>query len=551
MRYLIYIAVLALLGGCESEAVNSTVIGGIPQLQKDIRYLASDELEGRDTGTPGEAKAAQYIVERFEALGIAPGGVDSTFFQPFDFTGTPILHPGNFLKYAGGTLTDSLYYPINFSGSGTFTEEVLIDLGYGILDEELSYDDYKDKDIKGHPVVINVSSPDGIHPHSAYLAHHDLKLRAELAIKRGASAVFFYRSDEETQAPSSTLTENVDVLDAPVLFLKVKPENDAPVSLSFAIDRPRLQGKNIMAYLDKQKEKTIVIGAHYDHLGHGISGSLYRGEPAVHNGADDNASGVAAMLQIALDLKPHALNYNVLFMGFSGEERGLLGSNHFVKHPTIPLDHLAYMLNMDMVGRLDTSKHRLSINGVGTSPAWDFIDSTFAVNGLRAVTTESGTGPSDHMSFYLSEIPVLHFFSGSHEDYHKPSDDEELINYEGIMEIVAMMEHIILEVDDDGEIAYTETKSEQKTARAFKVTLGVVPDYLYEDKGMRIDGVSSDRPGDKAGLKKGDIIVRIGNREVGDIYAYMEGLAGHSAGETTTLGIIRDGMEKELNVTFD
>jgi hypothetical protein len=312
--------------------------------------------------------------------------------------------------------------------------------------------------------------------------------------------------------------------------------------------------KNVVAVLEGEgplANETIVIGAHYDHLGYGGSSSLSPWTRAIHNGADDNASGVAAMLQIALDLKAQALNHNVLFMGFSGEERGLLGSNHFVKNPTLPLDHMAYMLNMDMVGRLDTSKHRLSINGVGTSPAWDFIDSTFAVNGLRAVTTESGTGPSDHMSFYLSEVPVLHFFSGTHEDYHKPSDDEELINYEGIMEIVAMLEHIITEVNDDGEIAYTETKSEQREAAAFKVTLGVVPDYLYEDKGMRIDGVSSDRPGAKAGLKKGDIIIRMGNREVGDIYAYMEGLADHNAGETTTIGIVRDGAEQELNVTFD
>jgi Iap family predicted aminopeptidase len=326
---------------------------------------------------------------------------------------------------------------------------------------------------------------------------------------------------------------------------------EKPISLSFAIDRPRLQGKNVLGFLDKQQEKTIVIGAHYDHLGHGISGSLHRGESAIHNGADDNASGVAAMLQLALDLRDEPLNHNVLFMGFSGEERGLLGSNHFVKNATLPLERIAYMLNMDMVGRLDTSKHRLSINGVGTSPSWDFIDSTFSVAGLRAVTTESGTGPSDHMSFYLAEIPVLHFFSGTHEDYHKPSDDEALINYPGIMQIVAMMEHIITEVDDDAEIAYTETQSEQREAAAFKVTLGVVPDYLYEDKGMRIDGVSSDRPGAKAGLKKGDIIIRMGDRAIGDIYAYMEGLADHNAGESTTLGILRDGEEQELKVTFD
>jgi hypothetical protein len=259
---------------------------------------------------------------------------------------------------------------------------------------------------------------------------------------------------------------------------------------------------------------------------------------------------VAAMLQIAHDLRNRPISYNVLFMGFSGEERGLLGSNHWVKHSTIPLENVAYMLNMDMVGRLDTANNKLSVNGVGTSPSWDFIGD-FEVNGLRAVTTESGTGPSDHMSFYLSDVPVLHFFSGSHEDYHKPSDDEPLINYTGIMSIVAYLEGIITEVDDDGEIAFTKTKEEKKEAANFKVTLGIVPDYLYEEKGMRVDGVSEGRPGEKAGLMKGDIIIGMGERSVNDIYAYMEALSNFNAGQQTIVKVIREGQEVELSVTFD
>jgi len=222
-----------------------------------------------------------------------------------------------------------------------------------------------------------------------------------------------------------------------------------------------------------------------------------------------------------------------------------------VKHPTVPHEKIAYMLNMDMVGRLDTSKGAMSVNGVGTSPAWDFIDSTLTIDGLRAVTTESGTGPSDHMSFYLSDIPVLHFFSGTHSDYHKPSDDEALINYPGILSIVAYMEHVIDEVDDDGEILFTKTKSEKKEAAAFKVTLGVVPDYIYEGKGMRVDGVSEDRPGMKAGMRKGDVIIKMGTLDIGDIYVYMEAVRAHEPGNATTVTVLRDGKEVKLEVTFD
>jgi aminopeptidase YwaD len=525
--------------------------GGIPQLQKDIRYLASDALEGRDTGTEGEALAAQYIAERYKALGLKPAGANNSYFQPFDFRGSPLIGD-NIIKPSGqDALATDTYYPLNFSGSGQAKNQALVDVAYGIIAPELDYNDYDNKEVKGKIVCINVSSPDGIHPHSAYIEYHDLKSRAESAISQGAQAVFFYRDDEQSQAPSETLTEQVETLDAPVLYLKNAPDFTGAYTVNFSIERPKLQGKNVLALLDKGQKSTLVVGAHYDHLGHGISGSLHRGEPDVHNGADDNASGVAAMLQIALDLLDDSIQHNVLFIGFSGEERGLLGSNYFVKNPTIAIDDIAYMLNMDMVGRLDTTKQRISINGVGTSPAWDFIDSTLTVAGISAVTTESGTGPSDHMSFYLSDMPVLHFFSGTHSDYHKPSDDEHLINYPGIMSIVAYMEEVIHRVDALEEIPFTATASERQEAAAFKVTLGIVPDYVYDGKGMRVDGVNQDRPGSRAGLMKGDVIVKMGSRRVGDIYAYMEGLSDYNPGDKTSITVIRKSEEVELDVTFD
>lgn len=545
-----FIVCLFFLAGCKQEQKSPLPTGGKDQLKADIVYLASDELEGRDTGSKGEALAAQYIVDRFELLGLKPGGDNGSFFQTFEFNGTPRTDENNRISFNGVALADSNYYPVNFSGS-TQAQGPLIDLGFGMIDKELNHDDYAGKDVKDKIVLIHISSPDGIHPHSAYLKHHSLRERAETAMLRGAKAVLLYNEDETAEAPSKTLTENVNELDIPVLFLNEKPKAVGNVEVNFVIERPKLQGKNVLGFLDNGKEMTFIVGAHYDHLGHGISGSLHRGEPEIHNGADDNASGVAAMLQIALDLLDEPLNHNVLFMGFSGEERGLLGSNYFVKNPTMNMDEVNYMLNMDMVGRLEEGEGKLSINGVGTSPSWDIIDSSMVVNGLSPVTTQSGTGPSDHMSFYLDDVPVLHFFSGTHEDYHKPTDDEHLINYDGIIDIIAYMEKIIEEVDDDGELEFVKTKEEKKEAARFKVTLGVVPDYLYEDHGMRIDGVTDDRPGHKAGVQKGDVIIQMGDVKVDDIYAYMEALARFNSGESTTIVVEREGERVEMGLTFD
>ncbi|MCB9286981.1 MAG: M28 family peptidase [Lewinellaceae bacterium] len=309
-------------------------------------------------------------------------------------------------------------------------------------------------------------------------------------------------------------------------------------------------GRNVLGYLDNGAEQTVIIGAHYDHLGHGIMGSLDTGEPAIHNGADDNASGVAAMLRIAEELKNgRAKNNNYLFMAFSGEEMGLYGSKYFANNPTINLGKVNYMLNMDMVGRLNEEKV-LAVNGAGTSPAWKEVIEGLSIGGIQAKTSDSGIGPSDHTSFYLKDIPVLHFMTSLHTDYHKPSDDAELVNYEGLLLVTDYILALIDELDDNGKLAFTKTKDEEEGRRAasFKVTLGVMPDYVFTGEGMRIDGVTDGRPGAKAGLESGDIIIKIGDTEVKDIYGYMEGLGNFKTGDKTTVVVKRgeEILEKEV-----
>ena len=309
-------------------------------------------------------------------------------------------------------------------------------------------------------------------------------------------------------------------------------------------------GENVIAYLDNKSENTVVIGAHYDHLGMGGEGSLYREGPAIHNGADDNASGVAMMLHLAdsLQKKDSPKNNNYLFIAFSGEEEGLLGSNYFVKNPTIDTKKVTYMLNMDMVGRLN-SESTLAVYGVGTSP---ILKQTVNANAgdLNIVENESGVGPSDHTSFYLADIPVLHFFTGQHEDYHKPSDDTEKVNYAGMEMVSNYILSIIKDLDSQKKLAFRKTKNESEVVPDFKVTLGVVPDYLFSGKGMRIDGITEDRPAQIAGLQKGDIVVKMGEFEVTDMMSYMNNLSKFEKGQTAKVTIERNGNSQEVEVTF-
>jgi len=310
-----------------------------------------------------------------------------------------------------------------------------------------------------------------------------------------------------------------------------------------------LNGQNVVALIDHGAEKTVVFGAHYDHLGMGHEGSLHVGEPEVHNGADDNASGTAGLLALAERLQDFKA-FNYLFIAFSGEERGLWGSNFWTKNPTIPLEDISFMMNMDMIGRLDNSRG-LAINGTGTATQWaqliKEIDNKFKVP-LKLF--ESGFGPSDFVSFYQQDIPVLSFFTGQHEDYHKPSDDVDKINFEGIKTVLDMMEHIVRRSADFSEITFQKTKDETPSAPRFTVTLGVMPDYLYSDGGMRIDGVRDDRPAQKAGIEKGDVVIKMGDIEVTDVMTYMEALSKYKAGDKAPVKIKRGDQEIDVEVQF-
>lgn len=302
----------------------------------------------------------------------------------------------------------------------------------------------------------------------------------------------------------------------------------------------------------EQPGEYIIIGAHYDHLGTGKFGSLYtRSDTVIHNGADDNASGTAGVLELAQYFSEHQPEKSLLFIGFSAEEMGLLGSQHFVKNPTIPLDSVQAMINMDMIGRLQNN--RLIILGTGTSNGWGKLISEAKHDSLNIETVPDGTGASDHTIFYNKKIPVLHYFTDTHADYHRPSDDPAYINYEGEVRVLNHLKNVISGLDTmtTDELAYTRAPiTEQQNVSFDGPTLGVTPDYGFDGEGLRITGVRSDGPAGKAGLKAGDVIIKLDGTKLKSIYEYMEVLTGLSKGYETTVTVLRNSKEKTLGLTL-
>ncbi len=312
---------------------------------------------------------------------------------------------------------------------------------------------------------------------------------------------------------------------------------------------------NIVGFLDNKAANTIIIGAHYDHLGLGMEGNSLQAnsQGMIHNGADDNASGSAGVIELARYFKNNNVKEknNFLFICFSGEELGLYGSKYFTENPTIDFSKANFMINMDMIGRLD-QKNGITVSGSGTAPGWETLLKKLSTTEVPITTDSSGTGPSDHTSFYLKNIPVLHFFTGSHSDYHKPSDDWDKINYEGEAKVLETIIKLIESVDKEPKLAFLTTKSKSMggTRSSFKVTMGIMPSYSSNEEGLKVDGVSDGKPAAKAGIQAGDVIVQMGDLKVKNIEDYMGALGKFDKGQTINIVVKRKGETITLPVTF-
>ncbi len=524
-------------------------------IKEDIEFLASDRLEGRAPGTEGADIARDYIAKKFGRFGLTPMG-NSGFFQEFKVAEPVAVLANTSLAIGSNTVKlNEQFYPLLYSANGTASGKTVW-VNFGITAPEFNFDDYKKiPSLTGKIAVMDVSSPDGIHPHSAYAKYHDLANRVELAKSKGAIAVIMVNLGDMANDPEA-IYRKIRSSGIPVVFVKddvvaKKLKKSTAVALQVLQEERTADAYNVVGFIDNGQPTTVVIGAHYDHLGWGQSGSLYAGEPQIHNGADDNASGTAAVIALAetLSKKTELTGHNYLFIAFMAEERGLLGSNYYVNNPTYPIQNMAYMVNMDMVGRL--KDNNIQISGIGTATQWLSIFDGLSCYNLSYKLDSSGVGPSDHTSFYNMGIPVLHFFTGSHEDYHKPTDDADKLNYKGIGTVVALIKTVMAKVDREHRLEYKETANDNaRNAPKFSVTLGIMPDYMYEEGGVKVDGVTEGKPAAVAGILKGDIITELGDFTIGDIYAYMNALASFKKGDKTTIKFSRDGKKMESKIQF-
>jgi aminopeptidase YwaD len=527
-------------------------------LKKHLAYLASDKLGGRLTGSKNEKRAAKYIQKEFKAYGLTPKGTKNSWFQQFEFSKTIAYGRNNSLVINANKYTpDSNFYPLPFSADARLTGKI-IDMDYGIEAPNLSYTNYsKSVTMEGKIFLINLSFPDGNSPHSKYEEYAGWRSRYRMAMKYKPSAIIFYKSEEALNIESFKKFNNISREDIPLIHVSeviaksLKADQGKDIKLTINLVRKKSKGENVIGYIDNGAATTVIIGAHYDHLGQNeYDNSLYRGKAAIHNGADDNASGTSALIELAGIIKKSGIKgHNYIFTAFSGEELGLLGSSYFTKNPTIPLDKADYMFNMDMIGRLDSA--RLIVNGIGTSKTWDSVIYKVTPAKFKLKTTLSGMGPSDQSSFYLKNIPALHFFTGAHGDYHKPSDDADKINYAGLADIVGYIDGLVVELDKHPKLVFQKTKDDTTSGqKKIKVTLGIIPDYIYDKGGLRVDGVSDGRPAQKAGIMVGDIIEKLGEYTIKDMSGYMDALGKFNKGEKTEVVIKRAAKEIKLPIEF-
>jgi hypothetical protein len=518
----------------------------VANLQTHIGFLADDKLEGRRTGTAGEKLAYDYISNEFLKIGLIAKGDNASFIQAFEVNeGKEINKPTHLIIDGNDLKLDKEYFPLVFSPNKSIEAASAI-----ALPERENIHFWNLKDV----LEENKNNP-----------HFDLqdaiKTKIKTATDKGATGLIIYNTstiDDEIKFEPKAKTELAII---PVVYVQKHIANkffkDESVTHDIKIkidigDKKRI-GHNVIGYIDNGATNTVIIGAHYDHLGYGEDhNSLFTGtKPEIHNGADDNASGTAAMIELSKLIKASNLKkYNYLFIAFSGEELGLYGSKYFTEHPTVNLSTANYMINLDMVGRLSDSAHGLNIGGYGTSPTWGQMlnakDNYFTIK-----FDSSGTGPSDHTSFYRKDIPVLFFFTGVHSDYHKPSDDANKINYTGELKVINYIFAIVEATNKKEKLTFSKTREATMSAKSsFKVTLGIMPDYTYNGSGVRVDGVSDGKIAQKIGIQTGDVIEQLGDIKFTDVQGYMSALGKFKKGDASKVKIKRGEKELWFDIVF-
>lgn len=561
------------------------------ELKAHINFLASDALEGRKPGTGGIEKAAAYLKSEVVKLGVKPLGKD--FYQTFDIVIDIKASDKNKFSFDGvnAKLNDD-FIPLAISESKSLTASaVFVGYGFDINEDNLKWNDYAEVDVKDKWVIILRDAPSGNNNESLE-KYKSIRKKVLTARDKGAAGIILVNGrdfDSEDNLMSLSFANREGSVGLPVINVKrgminkllekyeftiedletAIKESKSPrsfeieSSVSAVVDLERINAstKNIVAVLEGTdpilKNEYIILGAHYDHLGWGgkNSGSRMPDTIAIHNGADDNASGSAAILEIfeKLSANRDKIKRSIIYLAFTAEEMGLIGSKYFTNNPLVDLKNVKFMFNLDMVGRLNPETKNLTIGGTGTAEGLeDFIKSYAEKSGLNVKFDPQGYGPSDHASFYAKDIPVMFLFSGIHEDYHTPKDDAHLINYDGEKLIADMTYDMILGIANrEQALIFKEAgpKEQKSTSRSMKVSLGIMPDVASSDvKGVRADAVIDGKPAAKAGMKKGDVIISIDGKSVNDIYDYMNRLSSFKHGDKIQVEVLRGDEKVSLSV---
>jgi hypothetical protein len=558
----------------------------VSNLQAHVKYLASPELEGRFAIAPGAHKAADYIARVFQQSGLEPKGTNG-YFQDWELTLG--FKPGadNSLKIRGGRVWEApaeAIRPLNLTAN-TKVEGELVFVGYGISQPNAGYDDYANVDVTGKIAVILRGAPnwEGVSADITRAAR--IPTKVQTALQKGAVGVILVNQPDNDRLLPLGMRGRAPAANAALLNVQasvgdklLQPlgltvaeavkrinEKGLPISaplnataeVSASIEPNRGVARNVVGFIPGSdpalRDEVIVIGAHYDHLGYGEVGSLAPEPGDIHPGADDNASGTAAIMELARLLAQNRdrLKRSVLVIAFSAEEEGLLGAEYFLQNPTVPRENIVAMLNLDMVGRM--SNNRVSVSGVGTAAEWEGILKTANTESLNLQLSQSASGGSDHMPFMRREIPVLFFFTGMHPDYHRPSDTWEKINYEGQAQIVALAERVVYDLASRPErpkFTRPQQPPPQQDAprRAFRVRIGLIPTYSEQD-GVLLEGVAPSSPAEQAGLKAGDRIVAVMGQRIRNIEELTSLYDKMEPGKPVEFTIIREGKELKLQVT--
>jgi len=561
----------------------------VAELKRHISYLASDQLQGRRTGLAGDSLAAEYVHTQLKEDGLIP--LFGNGFQRFQVTDKIINGPNNGLAVNGNSLKlDADFTPFAFSENAAFAGDVVF-AGYGfdIGEDSLKWNDYTAMDVKGKVVMILRADPEIDKTRSPFIKYSRDRDKVLQARDMGATAVLLVsgkifdpedkfeplaKGEQSVGIPAFRISRitanailepkkmNIDDLEKKLNEQRAPDSFDTGVRVSGRSDvvQTTVPTRNVVMLIPGTdpvlKKEYVVIGAHFDHLGLGGpgSGSRVPDTVAVHYGADDNASGVAMMLELAQKLAAHPENHrrSIAVVGFSGEELGLLGSKNFVDTPNFDLKKVDAMVNLDMVGRL-TDSTRLQIGGIGTAESFrKIIYESCDTTKMKLALSEEGYGPSDHASFYGKDVPVLFLTSGAHLDYHTPADTWNKINYEGMVKISEVAYRIISDLaNSDTKLIFREAGPKLATGRGLTrrkgVTLGIMPDFAGNVKnGLRADLITPGRPAAIGGMKKGDIIISINGKPVGNIQDYMFRLNQLKFGETIHVEILRGGKKEVL-----